>query len=316
MRARAAHPRLGYLLVVSAAIIFGVNGGVSRVPIHAGLAVETYTTVRVTGGFLAFALLCLVLDRGAFRMPRGRTALDLVVLGVLGVAFLQWTYNIAVVRLPLGVALLLEYLAPVYVVLWVRFVRRENVHPRVWPAIAVAIVGLALVGEIWDGLTLDGFGVVMAVLAGLCFALYFLQGERLTGTDLSSLQIVLWSFGVATIVMNLIEPAWNAGALGNEASLLGRFEDVTVPAWSAMVFVVIIGTVVPFFLYLSALRHLSSTVASVVAMLEPIVATLVGWAWFHEILSTVQVLGVLAVVAGIVLAQTARRVPEELPPTV
>lgn len=311
--------RRGLLLVVTAAFFFGFNAGVSRIPIEAGLPVTSFTTVRATGAFAVFVLLALAFDRSALRPPRGRDALLVVALGIVGVAFVQWTYNIAIVRLPIGVALLLEYLAPVLVVLWVRFVRREPVSPRVWPAIGLALLGLAMVGQVWDGLTLDGLGVAMALAAAVCFAAYFLIGEELTATahePMTALRVVVWSFGVGAVTMNLLGGWDGVAVLAEPASMLGRLSDLTVPAWAAMAWAVLLGTVMPFFLYLASLRDLSSAKASVTAMLEPVVAVLVGWLWYSEALSVVQVLGVAAVLTGIVVAQTARRVPpDELPPT-
>ncbi|MCD9155384.1 EamA family transporter [Aeromicrobium duanguangcaii] len=313
------HPRRGLALVVTAAVFFGINAGVTRIPIEAGLPVATYTTIRVTFAWLVFFAIAVAFDRSALRRPRGRDFLLVLALGVVGVAFVQWTYNIAIVRLPIGVALLLEYLAPVLVVLWARFVRHERVHPRVWPAIALALVGLALVGQVWGGLELDGIGVLVALTAAVCFAAYFLIGEELTATSaepLSALQTVVWSFGIGAIVMNVLGGWEGTSALGTTASMLGRLDHLTVPAWLAMTSVVVTGTVVPFFLYLASLRDLSSAKASVIAMLEPVVAVIVGWVWFAESLSPVQTAGVAAVIGGIVLAQTARHTPDdELPPT-
>lgn len=312
--------RRGLALVVTAAVLFGVNAGVTRIPIEADLPVPTYTTTRVTFAFLVFFLIAVAIDRTALRMPRGRDLLLVLALGVAGVAFLQWTYNLAIMRLPIGIALLLEFLAPVLVVLWVRFVRREPVHPRVWPAIALALLGLALVGQVWNGLTLDGLGVVVALAAAFCFAAYFLIGESLTASPvepLTALRTVVWSFGVGAITMNLLGGWDDFSALGTSASMLGRLDHLTIPAWLAMCSVVVFGTVTPFFLYLASMRYLSSSKASVTAMLEPVVAVIVGWVWFSEALTAVQTLGVVAVLAGIVLAQTARHVPaDELPPPV
>lgn len=312
------HARRGLALVVTAAVLFGINAGVTRIPIEAGLPTSTYTTVRATGAFCVFLLIAVLFDRSALRPPRGRDAVLIVVLGIVGVAFVQWTYNIALVRLPIGIALLLEYLAPVLVVLWVRFVRREPVHPRVWPAIVLALAGLALVGQVWDGLTLDALGVTMALAAAFCFAAYFLLGEALTSSSaepLTALRTVVWSFGVGAITMNILGGWEDVEALGNPASMLGRLSGLEIPAWVAMTSVIVLGTVTPFFLYLASLRDLSSSKASVTAMLEPVVAVVVGWLWFSEALTAVQAIGVLAVLAGIVLAQTARHVPaEELPP--
>jgi drug/metabolite transporter (DMT)-like permease len=231
----------------------------------------------------------------------------------------QWTYNVAINRLPLGIALLLEYLGPVLVVLWVRFARREHVHPRMWPALVLAVGGLAVVSQVWQGLTLDGLGVTMALGAAVCFAAYFLLGEHIGSDEVSAdvggpLHVILWAFAAATVMMNLVQPAWTADALGDEVSMLGRFADTAIPSWGAMAWVVLLGTVAPFFLLLLALRVLSATVVSVVAMLEPVVAALVGWVWFAETLNPVQLVGMAAVLAGIALAQTARDVEPSLPP--
>ncbi len=305
-------PWTGYLLVIAAAVLFGLNAGISRIPLRSGTSTEAFTSVRITGAFLVLVVIVLLVDRSALRPPRGRAILLVAGLGIVGVVGLQWTYNVAIDRLPLGIALLVEYLGPVWVVLWVRFVRRESVDARMWPALGLAVVGLAVVGQVWTGLAFDGLGLTMAFAAGLCFAAYFLLGEHDTGG--SPLHVIVWSFGFAAALMTILEPAWTVDSLGVDASVLGRFDDWTVPAWAAMTCVVLMGTVAPFFLLLLALRRLPATVVSVVAMLEPVVAVVVGWAWFAEALSTVQVLGVVVLLTGIVLAQTARtRSPAELP---
>jgi drug/metabolite transporter (DMT)-like permease len=292
---------------------------VSRIPLRGGTPTDTFTTVRITLAFLAFVLIALLVDRAALRVPRGRALLLITGLGIVGFAGVQWTYNVAINRLPLGIALLLEYLGPVLVVLWVRFARREHVHPRMWPALVLAVGGLAVVSQVWQGMTLDGLGVTMALGAAVCFAAYFLLGEHMGSDDVSAevggpLHVILWAFAAATVMMNLVQPAWTADALGNEVSMLGRFADTAIPSWGAMAWVVLLGTVAPFFLLLLALRVLSATVVSVVAMLEPVVAGLVGWVWFAETLNPVQLVGMAAVLAGIVLAQTARDVEPSLPP--
>lgn len=298
-----------------AAALFGLNAGVSRIPLRGGTPTDTFTTVRITTAFLAFVLIALVVDRSALRIPRGRALLLITGLGIVGFAGVQWTYNIAINRLPLGIALLLEYLGPVLVVLWVRFARREHVHPRMWPALVLAVGGLAVVSQVWRGMTLDGLGVTMALGAAVCFAAYFLLGEHTGSADVGRpLHVILWAFAAATVMMNLVQPAWTADALGDDVSMLGRFAETTIPSWGAMAWVVLLGTVAPFFLLLLALRVLSATVVSVVAMLEPVVAALVGWVWFAETLNPVQLVGMAAVLAGILLAQTARDVEPSLPP--
>lgn len=304
---------VGYLLVIAAGVLFGINAGVSRVPLRAGLDVATFTTVRITGGLLVLVLLALLWDRSALRPPPVRRWPLLVGLGLVGIVGLQGFYNVAIDRLPLGIALLLEYTGPVLVVLWVRFGRRDPVHPRMWPALGLTLAGLAAVAQVWNGLSFDPLGVGAALAAAACFATYFLLGED-AGVSGEPLRHFLWAFAVAAVAMNAWAPFWDAGALGSTASGLGRLDGIELPAWSAMVMVIVLGTVTPFFLLLLAMRTLPATVVSVVAMLEPIVATVVGWAWFRESLTLVQVVGVLIMLTGIALAQTARRPAAETAP--
>ncbi len=119
------NPALGLSLVVLGATLFIVNAGVSRVALRAGVDPVTLTTIRVTGTFVVLLLVAAVFHRGALRPPRGRIGLLIVAHGLIGVAALQWTYFVAIDRLPVGMALLLEYQAPILVAVWARVVQKE-----------------------------------------------------------------------------------------------------------------------------------------------------------------------------------------------
>src|SRR3954469_25717354 len=140
---RARNPALGLGLVVLGAVLFVQNAGVSRVALRAGVDPASLTTLRVTGTVLVLLVVAAVARRDALRPPRGRMALLLLAHGVFGVAALQWTYFVAIDRLPVGMALLLEYQAPLLVALWARFVQREPVRQRMWRGLAMAWGGLA-----------------------------------------------------------------------------------------------------------------------------------------------------------------------------
>lgn len=307
-------PRLGYLLVIFGAVLFGINGAVSRVAMRAGLTPESLTTLRITGATVVFVLAALIWRRSALRPPKGSSLLLVAGLGLVGVVSLQLTYNIAINRLPLGIALLIEYLAPVLVVLWVRFVRGEHVRNRMWAAVLLSLVGIATVGQVWNGLAFDTLGIVMALLAAVSFATYFLLGEHHVGFD-DPLRVILWAFAFATIVMNAIAPIWKIGTLSGDAALLGSLDDHALPLALVVAWIVLLGTVTPFFVQLLALRHLPATVVTVVATLEPVIAVILGWAWFRESLNGIQLIGGVLVMTGIALAQSARReIVTQLPP--
>ncbi len=307
---RSRNPVFGLALVVLGAVLFIQNAGVSRVALRAGVDPVSLTTLRVTGTFVALLLVALLFRRDALCPPRGRLALLVVVHGLIGVAALQWTYFVAIDRLPVGMALLLEYQAPILVALWARYVQGERVRQRIWLGLALAWGGLAAATGIWRGLALDGIGILAGLGAAVCFAAYFLIGEHGVGL-LDPLRVILWSFLCATIGLNILHPvtATPFHLLGERASLLGRLSEHTAPVWVVLAWIVVVGTVLPFGVELFALRHLSATTVTMVAMLEPIGVSALGWVWFAESLDAVALTGGVAVVAGIVLAQSARLAP-------
>jgi drug/metabolite transporter (DMT)-like permease len=301
-------PALGVALVVLGATCFTVNAGVSRVALRAGVEPAMLTTIRVTFTFLVLLAVAACFRRTALRPPRGRMLVLVVAHGLVGVAALQWTYFVAIDRLPVGMALLLEYQAPVLVALWARFAQREQVRPRLWLGLALALGGLAAATEAWEGARFDGIGVLAGLAAAVCFAGYFLIGEAGVGA-LDPLRVIVWSFGIATAVLNLATPitGFDPARLDERVSLLGALEGRSAVLWLVLAWVVVLGTLVPFFATLFALSFVRATTVTVIALLEPIGVSALGWAWFDESLGPIAIVGCLAVVAGIVIAQSARR---------
>jgi drug/metabolite transporter (DMT)-like permease len=307
-------PRLGLALVLCGSALFTLNAGVSRVIIRSGVDPATFTTVRVTGSALIFALWTACWRRQSLYLPRGRELLVLIGLGLAGVALLQWTYFVAVQRLPVGVALLLQFTAPVLVALWSRVVRKEPVRNRMWVAIGLSFAGLAVIAQVWEGMVLDPVGVLAGFGAAIFMATYFLLGEHGVNTQ-DPMTVIVWAFLIAALALNIVHPVTNLSidVAGTSTSLLGSLSGLSAPVWALIAWVIVMGTVVPFGLELYALQHLPATLVIMVAMLEPVGVNVLGWVWLDETLSPVQILGGIAVVTGIVLAQTARRQVEREP---
>jgi drug/metabolite transporter (DMT)-like permease len=313
------NPTLGIGLVVLGAVLFTINAGVSRVALRAGVDPEMLTTIRATFTFLLLLAIATAFRRSALRPPTGRAMLIVLAHGVIGVAALQWTYFVAIDRLPVGMALLLEYQAPILVALWARLVLREQVSRKLWLGLALAVIGLAAATEVWKGAKFDGVGVIAGLAAAICFAAYFVIGETAMSEPLSlePLRLILWSFGIATVALNVVNPltGFDTARLGHRVSLLGSLDDGHVPLWAVLTWVVVLGTVTPFFAELFALSFVRATTVTVIAMLEPIGVSALGWAWFGESLGPVAVLGCIAVVVGILVAQAAR-LGHDAPPVV
>jgi drug/metabolite transporter (DMT)-like permease len=293
-------------MVLTAATLWAVNGTVAKAILTSGLTSIRLAEVRSTGGFVGLALALLLLRPQSLRVSRSELPF-LVVFGVVGLALVQWLYFVAIHRLDIGIALLIQYTAPVLIALWARFVVKEPVRRRIWVALILAVAGLSLVVEIWNGLSLDTIGVAASFGASVTFALYILLAEDAVGRrDPASL--VCLGLGFAALFWAVIQPWWSfpAGLVGDTVELEGSVFSTDLPVWFLMVVLVVTGTIVPFGLLVGALRHISSTRVGITAMWEPVAATVVAYAWLGEGLSGAELVGGALVLAGILLAQTAR----------
>jgi drug/metabolite transporter (DMT)-like permease len=296
--ARRRHPRLGYLMAATAAVLWGLNGGVSKTILSTGLSSERLAQVRSLGAALALVAILAVTAPGRLRLTR-RELPFIITFGIAGLAFVQWFYFLAIHRLAIGVALLIEYLAPLLVALWARFFYKETVRRRIWVALGLALTGLALIVNVFGGgASLSTAGVLFALAGAFAYATYVLLAEH----------VVAWGFLFASVFWAVLDPWWSfpAHRLTATTSLHGNLHAWHLPVWVLAVLMIVVGTVVPFFLLISALRHLPATRVGIVAMLEPVIGAVVGWAWLSESLGGVQLVGAGVVLAAIGLAQTAR----------
>jgi drug/metabolite transporter (DMT)-like permease len=294
-------------MVLTAASLWAVNGVVSKVIIESGgVPAQRLTEVRTTGAFLLLAAALAVTRPETLHVRRDEVPV-LLAFGLLGLALVQWLYFEAISRLEIGVALLIQYMAPVLVALWARFAYREAVRRRIWAALALSILGIALLVELWNGLTLDGVGVAAAIGSAVTFAVYVLSAERAVARR-DPVSLVCYGFLLAAVFWALVQPWWSfpAQLADDDVSLLGRLEELALPAWLLMGWMVVLGTIVPFALLAAALRHIPAPRAAITAMFEPVAATALAFAWLGEALNELQLLGALVVLAAIVLAQTAR----------
>lgn len=293
-------------MAATAATLWAVNGTVSKVILATGLSSLRLTQVRSTGAAVGLVLVLAATAPERLRV-RARELPYLAVFGICGLAFVQWFYFLAIHRLAIGIALLIQYLAPLLVALWARYVFHEKVRRRIWVALAFALTGLALIVDVRHGGALSTAGIAFSLAAAVTYALYLLLAEHALG-DRDPVSLLAWGFGFAALFWAVIAPWWSfpSGLVGSDVSLLGHLSSRHLPVWALMSWMIVPGTIIPFFLLVSALRHLPATRVGIIAMLEPVVATIVAWAWLGESLAALQLVGAAVVLAAILLAQTAR----------
>src|SRR5262245_7468995 len=294
-------------MALTAAALWAVNGVISKVIIESGdIPAQRLTEVRTSGAFALLFVVLALMRPSSLRVHRSELPV-LLTFGVLGLALVQWFYFVAISRLDIGVALLIQYVAPVLVALWARFVYHEPVRRRIWVSLFRSIVGVALLVQLWQGLTLDGLGVAAAVGSAITFTIYVLSAERAV-RHRDPVSLVCYGFLLASVFWAVLQPLWTFPfeRVGHTVSLLGRLEDLSLPVWLLMAWMVILGTAVPFALLAASLRHIPAPRAAIAAMFEPVAATAFAYAWLGEALTAVQLVGGIVVLAGISLAQTAR----------
>jgi drug/metabolite transporter (DMT)-like permease len=303
---RVRRPLLGYAMVLAATCMWGVNGTVSKAILGAGLSSPRLTEVRSTGAAVALVVALAVTQPWRLRVRRSEL-LFLAAFGIFGLALVQWFYFFAIHRLQIGIALLIQYLAPVLIAFWARFVTKEPVRRRIWAALVLSFGGLALVVDLRHGFSLDTLGVVASLGAALTFALYILLAEHAVG-DRDPVSLLCLGFLAASIFWAVVQPWWSfpGGIVDDRVTLDGALIATTSPVWLLMLTMIVVGTIVPFLLLVGSLRHISATRVGVTAMFEPVAGALVAYAWLGEELTAVQLTGGAIVLTGILLAQTAR----------
>ena len=273
---------------------------------ESGLGPTRLVQIRCAGSALVLVAAALATAPRALRV-RGRELAGLALLGVTGVALVQWFYLVAISRLPVGLALLVEYTAPLLVALWARFVLHEPVRARVWWALATCLGGLALVAQVGPGVVLDGLGLVAAFAAAVSLACYYLLGERLLARrDPLSMHALSMSF--AALFWIVAQPLWTfpVTTLADDVALPGPLTGAHPPLWVLVTWIVVLGTVTPYLLFLVGIGRLGAARAGLLGMTEPVAASAAAWVVLGESMTPVQLVGGAIVIAGICLAETSR----------
>ncbi len=301
-------PLRGYALYVIAASLWAVNGTVSKTLLDTGISSMRLSQLRVSAAWLILFVIIAVTRPAALKFANKKEARLLALYGLLGVTMTQWLYFIAIHLLPVGVALIIEFTAPLMVAVWVKFAWNHHVPRMTWVGLGIALLGLIFITEVWNGFSLNVMGVLAAAGAAAALALYFLAGEKAMHSDTprDSLSLTMWGFAFATAFWAILQPWWSFpwSYLHGSPAHLGS---LTVALPILALWMVVLGTVVPFWLALRAMGDITAAQASATGMTEPVLASLFAWLAMGEVLSTWQVIGGAVTLAGIVIGENAKR---------
>jgi len=309
MTTSPSSPRRGYFYVVLAAVLWAVSGSSGKFLFQQGVTPLQLVQIRVTlaSGFL---FLWLFLRRRPLLSISPKDIIYFIVLGVLGMAMVQFTYFYAISKIKVAAAILLQYLAPALIAVYSVVFAREKLTRLTLTAILGATVGCYLVVGAYnfDLFQLNKMGVLGGLCAAFAFAFYSLYGER--GMQRYNPWTVLFYALLASAVFWNIGHFFWSGAPAPFASLHQAYRPIE---WFWIIYIVVFGTVVPFGLYFEGISLIRSTRASITATLEPITAGVVAYLFLGETMQPLQLLGGLLVIASVIILQVRQEYDDRAP---
>ena len=292
---RTAPGLVGYLFAIVAAAFYAVGGVIAKRAFELGMPPETLAEFRILLAFVVFLTLTLAFRRRDLLTIRRPDLPWLALFGLLGVMAVQLVYYQAIQRIPIGVALVIEYTAPLLILGYWR-ARGRHVGVGLWLAGVLTIAGCYFVVGAYDAQLrqVNTEGALLAALDAFILAAYFVLAERLV-QRYSSWALLCAGFGTAAAAWSIVHPPWLLpwSALGGE---LGPY----------VLGVVIIATVIPYLFSVGAVRLIPAARVGLTSTSEPVIAAVAAWLLIGQSLEVLQVVGGLIVVAGILVAQSVR----------
>ncbi len=286
---------LATLGVVLAAFCWGLSAILAKGAFERGVGPAQMSEARVVVAVVPlFAYLAL--RRRDLLLPP-RPALGMSALFGVAVVIVNWSYYVAIDRLAVGIAISLQYTAPVLVLILVALVSRRAPGGLAWTAGLLTLAGAVLVSGAYSGLaSLDGIGLGAAALSAASFAAYLLTAEAAGRRGAHPASALFVGFAVAAAAWSVVQPWWD-----------WPFALLADPEVSLRVLAVgLVGTLFPFLLAVSAVRIVSAALAGIAATFEPVFGAALAWLLLGQQLSPPQLVGGACVVAGVAIAQLSR----------
>ena len=285
---------IGFLAIAAAATLWAIAATVAKSLFEDGVEPLELTQARAYLSLLAFAAL-----RPWRQRPKGQVSVWLIVALGLAITLVNAAYYIAIERLDVAVAIVLQYTAPALVVAWVAITNRRMPSRNVLVALGAAVLGVLLIVRPGseDLAGIDPVGLAAAISSAVLFAAYTLLSERAEAAYGPEGAMVR-AFLVASVFWIVFQSSQGWPSALVDPDNVAR-----------VVFVGLAGTFAPFFLYVWGLKQVRSERAVIAASLEPVAAALIAWIWLGESLSGIQIAGGVLVLTALALLQE-RRSPE------
>lgn len=308
------HTIKGYVFIATAALFWGISASLGRAaftgrllsghavsPIDPLILAQSRTTISV---LVLVPLLLLAKGPRAFRMPLRDLGLC-VFLGVAGMAVTNYSYYFAIQKTCVATAIILQYTAPIWVLLYMVLRRVYKPTVRRVSSVALAVFGCALAIGLFSGnLKVNTVGVIAAQVAAVSFALYNILGARLV-KQYDRRVVLAYVLGSAALFWQFLNPVWKIAGAHYEQN-----------QWIFMGVFAMTSVLLPFSFNIAGLQYLGATRGIVTSCLEPVFSVVIAAIFLGELIGPVQVIGMAIVLASTVLVQMPDRKRAEPEPVV
>ena len=292
----------GYFYVIFAAVLWGISGSSAKFLFNSGVTPFQLVQLRITIAVMGLFLWLLLRNPSLLKIDR-QDILYFAVFGSLGMGALQFTYLFAISKINVAAAILLQYMAPLFIAAHaVVFTRDKLSLPTIMALLGVTFGCYLVVGAYnLDVLAMNIAGIVSGILSAISFAWYSIHGEY-GMRRYNPLTVLFYAMLFAALMWNILHPPLEA-----------FFHPYNVVQWGWILYIGVMGTLVPFGLYREGINLIRSTRASITATLEPITAGVISFIFLNEILEPLQVTGGVLVIASIIILQIKQEYDEKAP---
>ncbi|RLC21440.1 MAG: EamA family transporter [Deltaproteobacteria bacterium] len=294
--------RLGYVYTILAALLWAVSGSSAKFLFNSGISPFQVVQLRIT--IAAGIMLLWLLIRHPSRLKIAKKdILYFLILGTAGMAAIQFTYLFAISKINVAAAILLQYLGPSFIALYMVVFAHEKLSRTTMLAIAGATIGCYLLVGAYNlnVLSMNRAGIISGVLSAISFACYSLMGEY-GMRRYNPWTVLFFAMFVGALTWNIFRPPLEAFT-----------HSYSLVQWGWILYIGILGTLLPFGLFLEGVNLIRSARASITATLEPITAGIISYFFLDEVMEPLQLGGGVLVIASVVLLQVRQEYDDKAP---
>ena len=280
----------GAILIVIAAFFWGIAATAAKFILNNNVNPFKLVNMRLNIAFVLLFVILFIFDRQKLKITK-QDAKYLAVLGVVGIVGVQTTYYFTVATLNVSMAIFLQYLAPAMIVIYSVLFLKERLSSTILISLGISLLGSVCIIVGRDTTTANSLNIIglitgLASAFFLCF--YTIFGKTCTAR-VSAWTVLLYAVGFGALAYSFVSPPW----------VLWR--GITLTEFAYVSYLSIFATIIPFGLYFTGLRYLTSSSASIIAMLEPVVASISAYLLLKEKMTFVQLLGGLLIIVAVII---------------